>query len=409
MERTFDFYGSMPRDVLNSYLSRAVTHFGIGYDNRVTSRTFQDDLRMLVHEGAKFIGRAALIWSQSQEIGEHFRFCKERAELAHKADPQFILQACVFECIGKQQVEAVPVPAYVFEAFDLIPETRNFNYAAMLFPDGSWVNHWGTDASVEDITQLESRMWIYYLATSYIDAGYEGIHFGQVCLIGRDDQDYRYWREVIQKIRAYAAEHGRRRYVLFDAHTLGDLRQNEELFDYNAFPIRLKDVPEPQYECICEEGYLDSMFNPKDGLCRPFIVEFDNWGKRPAPECGKYHENDFHAWGYDEITWFTKLSPERRNKFLRYIWNWVNERYPEGWVQMPSRRCLVDKVESVWATPDIAWLEASAADEHLTYTINTNGAAHITRWYYSANMPSDTCPFGYGDEDTIAEIFHQKI
>ena len=76
MERTFDFYGSMPRNVLNSYLSRAVTHFGIGYDNLATSRTVEDDLRMLKREGAKFIGRAALIWSQSQPIEEHFRHCK---------------------------------------------------------------------------------------------------------------------------------------------------------------------------------------------------------------------------------------------------------------------------------------------------------------------------------------------
>ena len=410
MERTFDFYGSMPRNVLNSYLSRAVTHFGIGYDNLATSRTVEDDLRMLKREGAKFIGRAALIWSQSQPIEEHFRHCKARAELAHQVDPQFILQACVFECIGKEQVEAVPVPAYVFEAFGLEPEIRNFSYNAMLFPDGSWVNHWGKDASVEDITQLESRLWIYYLATAYIDAGYEGIHFGQVCLIGRDDPDFRYWREVILKIREYALAHGRRRYVLFDAHTLGDLRQNEELFDYNAFPIRLKDVPEgPQFECVCEEGYLDSMFNPKDGLCRPFIVEFDNWGKRSPEELGKPHENDFHAWGYDEITWFTRLSPERRAKFLHYIWDWVNARYPEGWVQMPSRRCLVDTVEFVWEQPDLAWLEQNAKDEFLTYTVDDRGAAQITRRYYSANTPSAACPFGMGDEDAITDIFHQEI
>lgn len=409
MERKFDFYGSMPRDVLNSYLSRAVTHFGIGYDNLNASRTFEDDLRMLVHEGAKFIGRAALIWSQSQEISEHFRFCKERAELAHKADPQFILQACVFECIGKRQVEAVKIPAYVFEAFGLAPEDRNFSYDAMLFPDGKWINQWGKDASVEDITQLESRMWIYYLATSYIDAGYEGIHFGQVCLIGRDDKDFKYWREVIGMIRAYANEHGRRRYVLFDAHTLGDLRQDETMFDYNAFPIRLQDVPEIQYECCCEENYLDSMFNEKDGLCRPFIVEFDNWGAMPADKRDKPMVNSGWAWGYDEITWFTKLSPERRDKFLRYIWKWVNERYPEGWVQMPSRRCLTDTTEFVWDNPDLDWLEKNASEEFFTYTVDEKGDAHIMRRYYSANTQSDACPFGYGDEDTIAEIFHEEI
>ena len=35
--------------------------------------------------------------------------------------------------------------------------------------------------------------------------------------------------------------------------------------------------------------------------------------------------------------------------------------------------------------------------------------AHITRRYYSANTPSDACPFGMGDEDTITDIFHSEI
>ncbi|MBQ4575081.1 MAG: hypothetical protein IJA85_07740 [Clostridia bacterium] len=406
MERKFDFYGSMPRDVLNSYLSRAVTHSGLCYE----TGTFEDDLRMLLHEGAKFIGRAAYFWSRSCEIGKYFRICRERAELAHKADPQLILQACVFECINKQQVTSIPIPAYVFEAFGLTPEERNFNYDAMLYPDGRYVDFWGKDSSVEDILQTETKMWIYYLATAYIDAGYEGIHFGQVCLIGQDDRgDFKNWREVIAKIRAYANEHGRRRYVLFDAHQLGNLRQDTEMFDYNAFPIRLQDVPEIQWECCCEENYLDSLFNEKDGHSRPFIVEFDNWGKMSEDQLGKPQVNNYHAWGYDEITWFTKLSPERRDKFLNYIWDWVNERYPEGWVQMPSRRCLVDKVKSVWESANVEKLNEINKFEHVSYTIDEKGNAHITRWNYSANMPSDNCPFGMGDEDTIAEIFHREI
>ncbi|MBQ7312095.1 MAG: hypothetical protein IJW81_00755 [Clostridia bacterium] len=62
MQKNFTFDGSISREVLNNYLSRAVTHFGIGYDNTLFSDTFEDDLRMLKNEGAKFIGRAALVW-----------------------------------------------------------------------------------------------------------------------------------------------------------------------------------------------------------------------------------------------------------------------------------------------------------------------------------------------------------
>ena len=40
MKKNFTFDGEMSREVLNSYLSRAVTHNGLGYDNPVYSETF---------------------------------------------------------------------------------------------------------------------------------------------------------------------------------------------------------------------------------------------------------------------------------------------------------------------------------------------------------------------------------
>jgi hypothetical protein len=54
-------------------------------------------------------------------------------------------------------------------------------------------------------------------------------------------------------------------------------------------------------------------------------------------------------------------------------------------------------------------LEANAGDEFFTYTLDDAGTAHIARRYYSANTPSDACPFGMGDEDTITDIFHSEI
>jgi len=228
---------------------------------------------------------------------------------------------------------------------------------------------WGKETAIPDITKPEAKMWFYYRACEYIAAGAEGIHLGQICLIGRNDPDLSHWREVIGMIRDYASEHARRRYVLLDAHTLGELRQDETLLDYNAFPIRLKELPDQPMKCICEEGYLDSMFNPRDGLCQPFLVEFDNFGISDTP--GKPTINSHYAWGYDEITWFALQPAEYRDEFLNYIVDWVKARYPEGWVQMPSRRCLV--------------------------------GAH--RYNYSANTASPACPHGWSDEETIKAIF----
>ena len=127
MTKNFTFDGTMSREVLNNYLSRAVTHFGLGYDNTLYSETFEDDLRMLKNEGAKFIGRAALVWANSVPDPEGFEFCRRRLARGHEIDPEFIFQACVFECIYQPFVDTVKIPAYVFEEFGLPVEDRCFS------------------------------------------------------------------------------------------------------------------------------------------------------------------------------------------------------------------------------------------------------------------------------------------
>lgn len=409
MDFTFD--GSISREVLNHYLSHAITHTGVGQDCYSPSRTFEDDLRMFRNEGAKFIGRAAFAWAETNEE-EHFRVARERAARAHEVDPELILQACVFECIKKSFVDTVPVPAWVFEAFGLPVEERCFSYDKMLNPDGLYVDHWQKDCSVQDITQLESRLWIYYRACAYIEAGYEGIHFGQVHLIGAADEGFRCWKQVLTMVREFASVHARRHYVLCDAHTHGIEVDGEMLFDYNAWPIRLKEVIDKPMECLAEEGYYDSIFGRSKGgkspsgwtaESMPFIVEFDNFGRSDYK--GIPVHDSYFAWGYDEITWFSMQTDEYRHQFLRYLWRWVRDRYPEGWVQMPSRRCLTEEFPFIWENPDIQWLEKVKKDEFLNYTVDEAGRAVIKRNYYSANRKSDACPFGYGDEDVIRECF----
>ena len=83
-------------------------------------------------------------------------------------------------------------------------------------------------------------------------------------------------------------------------------------------------------KCICEEGYLDSMFNPRDGLARPFIVEFDNFGISDAP--GKPDVNSHFAWGYDEDYIGLRCSRPSWHEFLNIYRRRVKARYPEGWV-----------------------------------------------------------------------------
>ena len=57
MNLNFQFDGNMSREVLESYLSRAVTASSL-YE----TDTLEDDLRAIARMGVKFIGRASGVW-----------------------------------------------------------------------------------------------------------------------------------------------------------------------------------------------------------------------------------------------------------------------------------------------------------------------------------------------------------
>ena len=94
MTLNFQFDGNMSREVLESYLSRAVT---AGFLQE--SSTLDDDLRVIARLGVKFLGRAAGTWGATGNDERHFTGAKALADRVHAQDPEIILQACIFECI----------------------------------------------------------------------------------------------------------------------------------------------------------------------------------------------------------------------------------------------------------------------------------------------------------------------
>jgi hypothetical protein len=140
---------------------------------------------MLRNIGAKFVGRTIYLWGGEPRINDP-KFLAQGREVAsriHHNDPDVVLQAAVFEIVT-EGVGEVPVPAWVFREFGRPPETRNFNYSKMLFPNGRFVDHWRRGSSVPDVCQTETKLWFFFLAASYIDIGIEAIHFGQLDLVG---------------------------------------------------------------------------------------------------------------------------------------------------------------------------------------------------------------------------------
>ena len=376
-QQPYRFDGKISRPVLENYLARSITML----DLLTEHEALEDRLRMLKSMGAKFAGRAVYVWGHEGRLPERLAAARQNAPKIHAADPEMILQACVFEIVS-QEVEKIPVPGRAFEAFGLPPEQRHFRYEAMLYPNGRDRDRWWPGASVPDISQVETKLWFYHLAASYIDAGCEAIHFGQAEIMDAADPEHRHWREVLERVRQYAARNARRHWLLCDAHVPsgGMLCGERLLFDFHSFPLRIVEVPERPQEGVLKMGAFDGIYGrsmggvaPSGWRCEhlPYLVELDNWGVSHRP--GQPHVGGCWVWGYDEISWFAHQDEAYRNQWLRYASSWVREHDPNGFLQMPGSRILHAPV---------------------------NGR----RWY-DANTRSKAAPHGFGQEETIKAIW----
>ena len=340
-------------------------------------------MRLILSTGAKFVGRALMVWGREKDLERFLETAKPYARALHQLDPEIVLQAAAFEIVTPG-VESLAVPDDVWTAFGLPVERRQFRYRDMLYADGRFVNHWGDRASVPDMSRLETRMWFYFLASRYIDVGIEAIHFGQIGLMDRNDPGHRNWIDMLGRVRAYARDHARRHLVLCDAHTPtgGYVEDGKLLFDFHSFPLRIAEVPDHPFQGVLRVGYADAIYlksrggvTPSGWSCDhlPYLVEFDNFGRsRP----GTPSKSPF-IWGWDEITWFALKPEAERNEWLRYAWRWVKETDPAGHLQMPGSRVM------------------------------TPGRPDEPHWYW-ANNRSDACPQGFNTEATIGELWGRK-
>ena len=307
----------------------------------------------------------------------------------HQNDPDVVLQAAVFEIVT-EAVNQIPVPGWVFDEFGQPVEARNFVYSRMLFPDGTMVNHWRQGSSVPDIRQMESKMWFFFLARSYIDIGIEAIHFGQLDLVGRKDAGYLNWADFLRHIRGYAAKKARRHYLICDAHVPkgGPVVDGKLLLDFHSFPLRPKEVADSPGKTVLTVGYSDGLYGRSNGgiapsgwKCEhlPFLVEFDNFGGTRTPgKASQAERPSIFAWGYDEITWFAQQPENYRNEWLRYAWKWLKEHDKDGFLEMPGGRMLTNGPA-------------------------TEGGGKM-RWYF-ANTKSEANPQGFSQEETIKAIW----
>lgn len=379
--RDYRFDGSMEEEVLRSYLSRSMTLMYL-----LTGQgDFEDNVRMMKETGVKFAGRSVYNWGRENggesTMPAKLALAKSNAARIHDADPEIILQACVFEIVSSD-VNRLAVPAWVFQELGRPVETRNFRFEEMVYPSGRGKDQWGKDTCIPDVSRPETKLWFHYLAASYLDIGCEALHFGQAEIMNGNDPDLAHWAEVLGHARAHAKKHARRHFVLCDAHVPngGLLRQNQLLLDFHTFPLRIEETPDKPREGRLRVGFSDSLYGrskggvtPSGWRCEhlPFLVEFDNYGSSSKP--GEAGMKPHWVWGWDEITWFAQQPEAARNEWLGYAWKWVRENDPAGYLQMPGIRCLSRGSEG-------------------------------NRWYV-VNRPTASNPKNQGQEDAIRRIW----
>src|SRR6185295_10238190 len=108
LARDYRLDGSVSEEVLRSYLSRSMTTMYL-----LTSHgDFDDNLRMLTNCGVKFAGRAIYQWGREEggapAIPKKLEQARVKAAKIHRADPELVLQACIFEIVSRD-VNDLPV------------------------------------------------------------------------------------------------------------------------------------------------------------------------------------------------------------------------------------------------------------------------------------------------------------
>ncbi|HWY74292.1 MAG TPA: hypothetical protein VN281_01680 [Verrucomicrobiae bacterium] len=372
----YQFDTTISREVLENYLSRSITMQGM-----LTGRgDLKENIRMLKSCGAKYIGRALCLWGAEANFLHDVEQAKEAIPRVLAADPEMVLEACVFETVGPK-INDIAIPDWVFTTLGQPVEKRNFRYDDIIYPEGQR-RPMGRNAQVPDESRPETQLWFYYQAATYIDIGCEAIHFGQVELMNKNDRDNAKWAHLLDLVRKHAAAHARRHMIICNGHVPsgGLMHDGKPLLDFHAFPLRIMEVADKPHEAILKVGHSDGIYNRSKGgqtfsgwTCDhlPYLVEFDNYGVSRYPGEPNTEGKSIWVWGYDEITWFAHQTKDYRGNWLRYAWDWVRTNDLNGHLEMPGSRTAT--------SPD-------------------------TRWYF-ANNPGPQVPNGLGDEEAIRDIW----
>jgi hypothetical protein len=350
-EPDYYFRNVISEEVLHNYLDRAITmqHF---CSNILDPPDIIKGLEAIKYVKPKFIGRIVGFWGGSgkDEIDYAIFRLKSDIPIIHSYDPDIICQGAIFEHVDGSESN-VEIPSYVLSAFGLsssyLGGTRTtFDRTKMLYDDTSlpYDGDLKTWSETPDITKIETKLWFYYLATTYIAHGCEAIHFGDMPVMAMVDEGKRHCWDLLTKVRAFATRYNRG-VVLCDAHAF--IFGAETIYGFYHDPERSKILRKPDWERqlvfdfhslgivwskpftpLCTDTYQPFIIRPGSGILNqssgginpqgwycmhnPVLIEYDNGGSDSVVGC-----RAIVGYGWDNITWFYQQFLNRE-KILQY-------------------------------------------------------------------------------------------
>jgi len=319
-----------------------------------------EDIALLTELNIAYVRRVAHLWGEETKMligNDYYNAARQTVidinqsyDCAGLRRP--IIQAAILEHITSA-VNFIPIPSYVISTFsddddfnqELYSGDVNFNSVRIAHPDG---------IGTPDINKIETRMWFYYLATTYIDFGYKALHMGNISIMLRNDIGNRKTNSLFEKIRAYAKQNNS--IVIIDAHTSEDIYLDNDgytlLLDFNSAPIRPIETYSNVIGAACSDDYKTEIIKEQGDLynkstgglspqgCQysetPYFVEFDHHTVHCGP-LGENHSGTWCVWGYDEVNYYYQLSDDCKLSFIEYAYPKVREIDDRGFLQMPGR------------------------------------------------------------------------
>lgn len=221
---------------------------------------------------------------------------------------------------------------------------------------------------VPDISRVMARMYLFYLAKRAIDLGITIIGFGDTNAMVLNDQLPGHENEnlynLIQKIRTYAKSKNIQSLLIYGGPNIRKLGgTNQLIFDFvltpqwpaessNFFPSNSPCGIDPLQAKLGDDPNVSGLPWGDDGSgiapdgcqvdCTPILVDFDHFGNCGGT-LGVYNTDVSCCYGYDESSWFDKLSDGCKKQYLEYYLCNINENHCRTAMILPGLLSVTDQ------------------------------------------------------------------